>query len=140
MSESTLTEKIDNNNGTPSDNSNNNVESSKSANVPKDETPDVSPSSGVSSASSKSAVSKQSGIRPPSRIGRPCGGIQKPAIPTTPTKNSSAVLTEDTDSFIIGQRVWVGGTKPGTIAYIGETQFAPGDWAGIALDEPIGRF
>ncbi|XP_068898570.1 restin homolog isoform X3 [Tenebrio molitor] len=214
MSESTLTEKIDNNNGTPSDNSNNNVESSKSANVPKDETPDVSPSSGVSSASSKSAVSKQSGIRPPSRIGRPCGGIQKPAIPTTPTKNSSddslrrltddfgrhklsdlmeadeseedgfdyikssprrkryssigstassmdglwdlhprrlseaglsrhsdssAVLTEDTDSFIIGQRVWVGGTKPGTIAYIGETQFAPGDWAGIALDEPIGK-
>jgi hypothetical protein len=87
MSESTLTEKIDNNNGTPSDNSNNNVECSKSANVPKDETPDVSPSSGVSSASSKSAVSKQSGIRPPSRIGRPCGGIQKPAIPTTPTKS-----------------------------------------------------
>jgi CAP-Gly domain-containing linker protein 1 len=53
--------------------------------------------------------------------------------------DSSAVLTEDTDSFIIGQRVWVGGTKPGTIAYIGETQFAPGDWAGIALDEPIGK-
>lgn len=55
------------------------------------------------------------------------------------SSNSSAVLTEDTDSFIIGQRVWVGGTKPGTIAYIGETQFAPGDWAGIALDEPIGK-
>ncbi|RZC41972.1 CAP-Gly domain-containing linker protein 1 isoform X13, partial [Asbolus verrucosus] len=53
------------------------------------------------------------------------------------SSNSSAVLTEDTDSFIIGQRVWVGGTKPGTIAYIGETQFAPGEWAGIALDEPI---
>jgi len=48
-------------------------------------------------------------------------------------------LTEDTDSFIIGQRVWVGGTKPGHIAFIGETQFAPGDWAGIALDEPIGK-
>ncbi|XP_015839167.1 CAP-Gly domain-containing linker protein 1 isoform X16 [Tribolium castaneum] len=53
--------------------------------------------------------------------------------------DSSAVLTEDTDSFMIGQRVWVGGTKPGTIAYIGETQFAPGEWAGIALDEPIGK-
>lgn len=49
------------------------------------------------------------------------------------------VLTEDTDSFIIGERVWVGGTKPGQIAYIGETQFAPGDWAGIVLDEPIGE-
>ena len=32
----------------------------------------------------------------------------------------------------------MGGTKPGQIAYIGETQFAPGDWAGIVLDEPIG--
>lgn len=49
------------------------------------------------------------------------------------------MLTEDTDSFIIGDRVWVGGTKPGQIAYIGETQFAPGEWAGIALDQPIGK-
>lgn len=50
------------------------------------------------------------------------------------------VLTEDTDSFIIGDRVWVGGTKAGQIAYIGETQFAPGDWAGIVLDDTIGKF
>lgn len=40
---------------------------------------------------------------------------------------------------MIGDRVWVGGTKPGIIAYIGETKFAPGDWAGIVLDEPIGK-
>ncbi|CAG9114575.1 unnamed protein product [Plutella xylostella] len=55
------------------------------------------------------------------------------------SSDHSVVLTEDTDSFIIGERVWVGGTKPGQIAYIGETQFAPGDWAGIVLDEPIGK-
>ncbi|KRT81333.1 hypothetical protein AMK59_4938, partial [Oryctes borbonicus] len=53
--------------------------------------------------------------------------------------DNSTILTEDTDSFIIGQRVWVGGSKPGSIAYIGETQFAPGDWAGIVLDQPIGK-
>lgn len=53
--------------------------------------------------------------------------------------DSSVVLTEDTDSFIIGEKVWVSGTKPGTIAYIGETQFAPGEWAGIVLDQPIGE-
>lgn len=48
-------------------------------------------------------------------------------------------MTEDTDSFIIGDRVWVGGSKPGSIAYIGETQFAPGEWAGVVLDDPIGN-
>lgn len=53
--------------------------------------------------------------------------------------DSSVILTEDTDSFIIGQRVWVGGSKPGVIAYIGETQFAPGEWAGVVLDQPIGK-
>lgn len=50
------------------------------------------------------------------------------------------VLTEDTDKFMIGQRVWVGGSKPGSISFIGETQFAPGDWAGVTLDEPIGEW
>ncbi|XP_035739446.1 CAP-Gly domain-containing linker protein 1-like isoform X6 [Vespa mandarinia] len=107
---------------------------------------------------------KPSGIRPPSKIGRPCCTIPaRPAIPPASPKASgnsmdhlwethgrklseaglrrgsdtSVVLTEDTDSFIIGDRVWVGGTKPGSIAYIGETQFAPGDWAGVVLDEPI---
>lgn len=51
----------------------------------------------------------------------------------------SIVLTSDTDSFIIGQRIWVGGIRPGHIAYIGETHFAPGDWAGIVLDDPNGK-
>lgn len=53
--------------------------------------------------------------------------------------DASVVLTEDTDSFIIGDRVWVGGTKAGVISYIGDTQFAPGEWAGVTLDEPIGK-
>lgn len=55
------------------------------------------------------------------------------------TSNQGVVLTADTDSFIIGQRVWVGGLRPGHIAYIGETHFAPGDWAGVVLDEPNGK-
>ncbi|KAK6625059.1 hypothetical protein RUM43_005350 [Polyplax serrata] len=53
--------------------------------------------------------------------------------------DANIVLTENTDQFIIGDRVWVGGIKPGQIAYIGETQFAPGEWAGIVLDDPIGK-
>lgn len=56
------------------------------------------------------------------------------------TDHNSTVLTANTEQFIIGQRVWVGGLRSGQIAYIGETHFAPGDWAGIVLDEPNGRF
>uniref|UniRef100_A0A669PC50 CAP-Gly domain containing linker protein 1 n=1 Tax=Phasianus colchicus TaxID=9054 RepID=A0A669PC50_PHACC len=41
--------------------------------------------------------------------------------------------------FIVGERVWVNGNKPGFIQFLGETQFAPGQWAGIVLDEPIGK-
>lgn len=53
--------------------------------------------------------------------------------------HNSTVLTANTEQFIIGQRVWVSGLRSGQIAYIGETHFAPGDWAGIVLDEPNGE-
>ncbi|KAG7248984.1 hypothetical protein CRUP_012666, partial [Coryphaenoides rupestris] len=35
--------------------------------------------------------------------------------------------------------VWVNGIKLGTIAYLGETQFAPGQWAGVVLNDPVGK-
>lgn len=41
--------------------------------------------------------------------------------------------------FQIGERIWVNGNKPGYVQFIGGTQFAPGQWAGIVLDEPIGK-
>lgn len=41
--------------------------------------------------------------------------------------------------FKIGDRVLVGNTNPGAIAFIGETRFAKGEWAGIVLDEPVGK-
>lgn len=43
------------------------------------------------------------------------------------------------ENFQTGERVWVNGNKPGYIQFLGETQFAPGQWAGIVLDEPIGK-
>lgn len=43
------------------------------------------------------------------------------------------------ESFQVGERVWVNGNKPGAVQFLGETQFAPGQWAGIVLDEPIGK-
>ncbi|XP_068748455.1 CAP-Gly domain-containing linker protein 1-like isoform X2 [Montipora capricornis] len=43
------------------------------------------------------------------------------------------------DLFKLGDRVLVGNVNPGAISFIGETRFAKGDWAGVVLDEPVGK-
>ncbi|RWS23984.1 hypothetical protein B4U80_09650 [Leptotrombidium deliense] len=53
---------------------------------------------------------------------------------------TSKLSDANTDDYIVGDRVWVNGIKPGYIQYIGETHFGPGDWAGIVLDEPTGKY
>ncbi|XP_067931545.1 CAP-Gly domain-containing linker protein 1-like [Watersipora subatra] len=55
------------------------------------------------------------------------------ARPSTPRKTTS----EEAD-FMIGDRVLVGG-KPGIIAYLGDVKFAAGDFAGVVLDEAVGK-
>lgn len=42
----------------------------------------------------------------------------------------------------IGDRVIVSsgfGSRPGILKYMGETQFAPGTWCGLMLDDPTGK-
>lgn len=41
--------------------------------------------------------------------------------------------------FRVGDRVLVDGSKPGTIAFYGATEFAKGEWAGVVLDTPEGK-
>lgn len=48
-------------------------------------------------------------------------------------------MTFDTDSYMVGDRVWVNGVRPGYIQYIGEVSFAHGEWAGVVLDSPTGK-
>lgn len=64
---------------------------------------------------------------------KPAASEKTPSVPT------SEVQEEFVDDFQIGERVWVNGNKPGFIQFLGETQFAPGQWAGIVLDDPIGK-
>ncbi len=33
-----------------------------------------------------------------------------------------------------------GGFKMGVVKYIGETEFAPGEWIGVAFDKPFGNY
>jgi len=43
------------------------------------------------------------------------------------------------ETFKVGDRVWVGGTKPGVVAFIGEVHFSSGEWAGVVLDSAVGK-
>ncbi|KAL7836427.1 hypothetical protein AOLI_G00277110 [Acnodon oligacanthus] len=92
------------------------------------------------------STAKPSGLKAPSKIGRPAGagsGTTK----TSPSSGPKAVPGDKaandekdaSEEFKVGDRVWVNGNKPGFIQFLGETQFAPGQWAGIVLDEPIGK-
>ncbi|KAM9306782.1 CAP-Gly domain-containing linker protein 1 [Pholidichthys leucotaenia] len=95
-----------------------------------------------------STTGKVSGLKPPSKIVRPSGvsartspssGTQKP-VPPEKSPGGVILPTQDASTeFKIGDRVWVSGNKPGSVQFVGGTQFAPGQWAGIVLDEPIGK-
>uniref|UniRef100_A0A3Q3MNB1 CAP-GLY domain containing linker protein 1a n=1 Tax=Mastacembelus armatus TaxID=205130 RepID=A0A3Q3MNB1_9TELE len=94
------------------------------------------------------STAKPTGIKAPSKIARPpatgapktnpsTGGAKVAVADKASASGGDAQNTEET--FQIGERVWVNGNKPGYIQFLGETQFAPGQWAGIVLDEPIGK-
>ncbi len=59
-------------------------------------------------------------------------GLRRPSA-------TDIVLNENTDNLMVGQEVWVDGTKRGRIAFIGNVHFAKGEMAGIHLDEAIGK-
>nr|XP_040051431.1 CAP-Gly domain-containing linker protein 1 isoform X6 [Gasterosteus aculeatus aculeatus] len=96
------------------------------------------------------STAKPSGIKGPSKIGRPPGTGAPKTNPGTAGAKVNAVDKSDArvgggdaesagGSFQVGDRVWVNGNKPGHIRFLGDAQFAPGQWAGIVLDEPIGK-
>ncbi|XP_054851877.1 CAP-Gly domain-containing linker protein 1 isoform X8 [Eublepharis macularius] len=95
---------------------------------------------------------KPSGLKAPTKISKPGITLPKSAASVSAVPSEKAAASEKTtsaptsdvpdefvDDFRIGERVWVNGNKPGFIQFLGETQFAPGQWAGIVLDEPIGK-
>ncbi|XP_016108417.1 CAP-Gly domain-containing linker protein 1-like isoform X5 [Sinocyclocheilus grahami] len=84
------------------------------------------------------STSKPSGLKAPSKIGRQANAGVTKTSPSVGDK-SSAEAQDAGEQFKIEDRVWVNGNKPGVIQFLGETQFAPGQWAGIVLDEPIGK-
>ncbi|XP_038159631.1 CAP-Gly domain-containing linker protein 2 isoform X2 [Cyprinodon tularosa] len=97
---------------------------------------------------------KSSGLKIPGRgakhsspVGRTSlGGTSSPVAPkdSTPLRPiTPAKISEEGDDvlgdYTVGEHVWVNGVKPGVIAYLGETQFAPGQWAGVILNDLVGK-
>ncbi|XP_076866912.1 LOW QUALITY PROTEIN: CAP-Gly domain-containing linker protein 2 [Brachyhypopomus gauderio] len=69
---------------------------------------------------------------------------QTTAAPSSNTSDKSSskaseVGDEVVGDFVVGEHVWVNGVKPGCIAYLGDTQFAPGQWAGVVLNDLVGK-
>lgn len=46
---------------------------------------------------------------------------------------------DDDEFFVIGDRVYVDGYRPASVAYFGETDFGAGDWVGVVLDNSTGN-
>ncbi|XP_046555090.1 CAP-Gly domain-containing linker protein 1-like [Haliotis rubra] len=105
------------------------------------------PGSGTQRHSGIPAPGSGSGSRPQSALAKRTAGLSASQAERYSTNHPPHLRGPEntppsgngTDDLKIGDRVWVGGTKPGVIAFIGEAQFAPGEWAGVALDEPIGK-
>nr|XP_057944305.1 CAP-Gly domain-containing linker protein 2 isoform X2 [Doryrhamphus excisus] len=61
--------------------------------------------------------------------------LNKPSTPPKASEEGDDVLGD----YTVGEQVWVNSVKPGVIAYLGETQFAPGQWAGVILNDLVGK-
>ncbi|ESP02457.1 hypothetical protein LOTGIDRAFT_224824 [Lottia gigantea] len=65
-----------------------------------------------------------------------------PVCPKQPPPNYDLIQSKVTLQALglkLGDNIVVGGTKTGTLQYCGPTEFASGVWAGIELDEPVGK-
>ncbi|CAL8278227.1 unnamed protein product [Merluccius merluccius] len=90
------------------------------------------------------STGKPSGLKPPTKIGRPAGVPVRTSPSSEKSPATGGVTSPSQDGgpaldFQVGEKVWVNGNKPGYVRFIGGTQFAPGQWAGIVLDEAIGK-
>ena len=114
--------------------------------------PPASGLKGPAAGGLKRPAGAPSGMKPPSlspSVGKKLPGPARqsqgaPGIAKTPPRQApppqpQPVETSEPAELEIGDKVLVGGVKPGTIAFLGPTQFARGVWAGIVLDTRDGK-
>lgn len=92
---------------------------------------------GVQSGMKQPTASPSTGKRLPGPVRQAPSGASKGSPKQAPPSPQQPEAKEM--ELGIGDRVLVGGVKPGTIAFLGPTQFARGVWAGIVLDTKDGK-
>ncbi|ERE75125.1 CAP-Gly domain-containing linker protein 2, partial [Cricetulus griseus] len=94
-------------------------------------------------STSSSVVASASGSKEGSPLHKQASGPSSAgattAVSEKPGPKAAEVGDDFLGDFVVGERVWVNGVKPGVVQYLGETQFAPGQWAGVVLDDPVGK-
>ena len=60
-------------------------------------------------------------------------------VPKSSTASEHHANLDDSSTLKIGDQVIVSGTKMGVLRYLGPTEFSKGEWAGIELEEPLGK-
>ncbi|XP_012925943.1 CAP-Gly domain-containing linker protein 2 isoform X2 [Heterocephalus glaber] len=90
-------------------------------------------------SASGSTIAGATSSKEGSPLHKQASGSPAPAAPEKPGPKAAEVGDDFLGDFVVGERVWVNGVKPGVVQYLGETQFAPGQWAGVVLDEPVGK-
>ncbi|XP_032286625.1 CAP-Gly domain-containing linker protein 2 isoform X3 [Phoca vitulina] len=96
-------------------------------------------SASVSAAAAAATSSKEGSPLHKQASGPVAAAAPAPAPAEKPGPKAAEVGDDFLGDFAVGERVWVNGVKPGVVQYLGETQFAPGQWAGVVLDEPVGK-
>ena len=98
---------------------------------------------GAPSGMKQASVSPSGGRRLPPGAARPgqaapggSGGASHPPKQAPPAQQPATSVPSELE---IEDRVLVGGVKPGTVAFLGPTQFARGVWAGVVLDTRDGK-
>ena len=87
---------------------------------------------------SGSGVRKQSPLPTDPKLAANRGANRTPVKPTTPIGASNTATANGQQEFQVGDQVTVNG-KTGRLAFLGNTQFAKGIWAGIVLDTKDGK-
>ena len=115
------------------------------------ETPQTKPFAAGRSSSGGLQMKGPGGVRKPVGLVKGPGQVNRVASgaaaglatprETGQTSQSSqpTPASQEAPTLEVGDKVLVGGTKPGVIAFIGPTQFAKGVWAGIILDSYDGK-